>query len=74
MRVNFCNFYTVHIFLQNQANSIVEDMFPTNEDTPNEPDSSLDRLVVSMSADLIDDFPGTKIFEKFREIRNFVKT
>ena len=49
-------------------------MFPTNEDTPNEPDSSLDRLVVSMSADLIDDFPGTKIFEKFREIINFVKT
>ena len=48
-------------------------MFPTNEDTPNEPDSSLDRLVVSMSADLIDDFPGN-FFEKFREIRIFVKT
>ena len=42
-------------------------MFPTNEDTPNEPDSSLDRLVVSMSADLIDDFPGMKF------LKNFVK-
>ena len=34
-------------------------MFPNSEDTPNQPDSSLDRLVVSMSADLIDDFPAS---------------
>ena len=43
----------------NQATGIVEEMFPLSEDTPNEPDSSLDRLVVSMSADLIDDFPAS---------------
>ena len=34
-------------------------MFPNSDDMPNQPDSSLDRLVVSMSADLIDDFPAS---------------
>ncbi len=33
-------------------------MFPANE-TGAEADSALDRLVVSMSADLIDDFPAS---------------
>jgi nuclear pore complex protein Nup133 len=34
-------------------------MFPLSNEMANETDSALDRLVVSMSADLIDDFPAS---------------
>ena len=50
--------YILFSLLQNQASSIVEEIFPANE-ADNEADSSLDRLVVAMSADLIDDFPAS---------------
>ena len=49
----------VRLSFQNQAIGIVEELFPMSNDSPGEPDSSLDRLVVSMSADLIDDFPAS---------------
>ena len=42
----------------NQASSIVEEIFPQKSEA-DEADSSLDRLVVAMSADLIDDFPAS---------------
>lgn len=42
----------------NQAIGIVEELFPVTNETTSD-DSSLDRLVVSMSADLIDDFPAS---------------
>lgn len=42
---------------QGHATSIVDDLF--SDDAPQEVDSTLDRLVVSMSADLIDDFPAS---------------
>ena len=37
----------------------MDEIFPIAQESPGEPDSSLDRLVVSMSADLIDDFPAS---------------
>ena len=37
----------------------MEEIFPPAGSEPDEPDSSLDRLVVAMSADLIDDFPAS---------------
>ena len=49
------------ILSQNQAIGIVEELFPVTNETTSEPDASLDRLVVSMSADLIDDFPASGI-------------
>ena len=42
----------------NQAEAIVEELFPA-EDSPEVIDSNLDRLVVGLSKDLIDDFPAS---------------
>ena len=42
----------------NQAEAIVEELFPA-DDTPEVLDSNLDRLVVGLSKDLIDDFPAS---------------
>ena len=45
--------------LQTQATGIVDELFPLDMEPANEADSSVDRLVMSMSADLIDDFPAS---------------
>ena len=42
----------------NQAEAIVEELFPA-DDSPEVLDSNLDRLVVGLSKDLIDDFPAS---------------
>jgi len=42
----------------NQAEDIVQELFPT-DDSPEVLDSNLDRLVIGLSKDLIDDFPAS---------------
>jgi len=50
--LQFCKRATI------QAEAIIEELFPLEESTENV-DSSLDRLVVGLSKDLIDDFPAS---------------
>lgn len=53
-----CGIPQTVFFFQGQATSIVEDLFPPSH-VITETDSPLDRLVVGLSRDLIDDYPAS---------------